>query len=295
MTPLRVPRRTPPAVPMHDLSGRVCVVTGASSGIGLETAKGLAARGATVCLVGRDPARTAAALEEVRGVGGPEPSALTVDFSRIADVRRLADGLLRRLPRLHVLINNAGQWTPHRELGEGGIERTFLVNQLAPSCLTRGLLDLLRASAPARIVTVSSRLHEREARLRFEDVRRAAPYEGLAAYRQSKLANVLFAGALARRLVGDGVTSCSVHPGDVATDVVRDSRALSLGLRWVGRRYLLTPEEGARTSLHAAAAPELAGVTGRYYASCREAQPSLAARDADQAERLWVDCERLLS
>lgn len=280
---------------MHDMTGRVCVVTGASSGIGLETAMGLAARGATVCLVGRDPARTAAALDEVRRIGGAERvTAMRADFASLADVRRLAGELLDALPRLHVLVNNAGLWLQHRVLGEGGLEQTFLVNHLAPFLLTRLLLQRLRESAPARVVTVSSRMHVKEARLRFEDARREGAYEGLAAYRQTKLANVLFASELARRLEGTGVTSCSVHPGDVATDVVRDSELLAVGLRWIGRRYLLTPEEGARTTLYAATAPELAGVTGRYYANCRDTLPSAAARDVDQARRLWVDGERLL-
>jgi NAD(P)-dependent dehydrogenase (short-subunit alcohol dehydrogenase family) len=195
---------------------------------------------------------------------------------------------------VHVLVNNAGLWMQHRTLGERDIETTFLVNHLAPFLLTNLLIERLRDSAPARVVTVSSRLHIKERGIRFDDIHTASRFGGLGAYRQSKLANVLFSNELARRLNGTGVTANSLHPGDVATAVVRDSKLLTLGLETLGRIYLLTPEEGARTSLYVATTPSLAGVTGRYFANCREKAPSKEAQDEAMAKRLWTLSERLV-
>lgn len=292
---MRIPRRTPPAVPMHGMSGRVCVVTGASAGIGFETARGLAERGATVCIIGRNPERTAEAERRVRAAArGGEVSSMLADFESLDDVRALAARLLERFPAIHVLVNNAGLWITHTCLASCGIEVTILVNHVAPFLLTNLLLDRLRASAPARVVNVSSRLHIKEKTLRFDDFRAEHRYGGLAAYRQSKLANVLFSNELARRLEGSGVTSNAVHPGDVATSVVRDSKLLTLALESVGRLYLLTPEEGARTSLRVATAPELERVTGRYFANGRETPASKPAGDPAVARRLWDETERIV-
>jgi NAD(P)-dependent dehydrogenase (short-subunit alcohol dehydrogenase family) len=279
---------------MHDMSGRVCVVTGASAGIGLETAVGLAARGATVCLVGRSRERTEAARERVRAESKrADVHALCADFESLASVRALAEALLEAYPRIHVLVNNAGLWIKHRQLAACGVETTVLVNHVAPFLLTQLLLPRLRDSAPARVVTVSSRLHIKERGIRYHDFHREGRFDGLGAYRQSKLANVLFANELARRLDGSGVTSNSVHPGDVATDVVRDSSLLRVGMQLIARHYLLTPEEGARTSIYAATAPELARVTGQYFAYCRAEAPSRHALDPNAATELWRVTERL--
>lgn len=276
------------------MTGRVAVVTGASSGIGLETARGLAARGATVCVVGRSPRRTREVAEQLKDeTGNPGVSSLLADFADLDQVRALAAELLAQFPRIHVLVNNAGLWVQHTELAPCGIEVTLLVNHVAPFLLTNLLLPRLKESAPARVVNVSSRLHIKESSLRFEDFHTARRFGGLAAYRQSKLANVLFSNELARRLAGTGVTSNSVHPGDVATEVVRDSKLLALGQQWIGKLFLLTPEEGARTSLHAATAPSLEGVTGRYFADCRETPASRPALDEAAAARLWAFTERL--
>lgn len=271
------------------MTGRVCVVTGGSSGIGLHTAHRLALWGAAVTIVGRDPERTPAAAALLTEATGAEVRYELADFASLAQVRALAARLIATHPRVHVLVNNAGLWSPAKRTSEDGHERTFAVNHLAPFVLTNALLDRLRESAPARIVTVSSRLHESERALLLDDVAiTKRRYSGLSAYRQSKLANVLFAKALARRLAGDGVTSNAVHPGDVATNVVRDNGFLHWGIKAVGPRWLLTAEEGSRTSVHVASSPALAEVTGRYFKDCREGRPNRHADDEALAERLWA-------
>lgn len=271
---------------------RVCVVTGASSGIGAETARGLAQAGATVVLVGRNPQRTQAVAERVRTHCGHDQVHVELcDFGSLAQVDDLADRLLDRWPRLHLLVNNAGLWHPDRRVSQDGFEDTLAVNHLAPFHLTNRLLPRLRASAPARVVTVSSRLHGDCPGIDFEDpFVQHRRYAGLTVYAHSKLANVLFANELARRLEGTGVTSTSVHPGDVATDVVRDNPLLRAAMT-VARPLLLTPWEGAQTTLHAAASTEAEGRSGVYFSECRETPCSEVARDVDQAQRLWTCSE----
>ena len=275
------------------MHGRVCLVTGASAGIGLWTALGLARLGADVCLVGRDAERTAAVTARVRaGAAGGEVTHQVANFSSLEDVRALAARIEARLPALHVLVNNAGLWHQKRQLSRDGHEDTMAVNHLAPFLLTNLLLPLLRRSAPARVVTVSSRLHRKPRRHDMDDLMSERGYRGLAAYARSKLANVLFSNELARRLHGSGVTSNSLHPGDVATSIVRDSRVLSWGLRLV-RPFIKSPEDGARTTLHVATASELEGVTGRYFADCRERTPGALALDPQLACGLWQVSEQL--
>ncbi len=292
---MRIPRRRPAPVPLHDMNGRVCVVTGASSGIGLETARGLVQRGATVLAVGRNPDRLEDALGHIGADGPGSVEGLIADFASLREVEGLAEALMKRSKRLHVLIHNAGLWLKSRGESHDGHELTFAVNHLAPFALTKPLLPILKASAPARVVTVSSRLHAKDRAFDFDDVhQRQRRYSGLRAYRQSKLANVLFTMELARRLEGSGVTATALNPGDVHTDVVRDSAFLSWGINVIGPMYLLTPEEGARTSLYAATAPELEGVSGAYFAFCERTEPSAAALDPRQAERLWALSEKLI-
>ncbi len=267
----------------------VCLVTGASAGIGKETARGLAALGATVVIAGRHAARTERVARELRqSTSNPRVSHLIADFSSLDEVVRLAAEMTDRHAKLHILINNAGVWHQQRRDSHDGFDDTFAVNHLAPFLLTSLLRHRLIESAPARVITVSSTLHKLSHRIRFHDLdhRRRLGWFGLAPYAHSKLANVLFSLELARRLEGTGVTSNCLHPGNVATTVVRDSRLLSVGIQ-VGRLFLLTPTEGARTSLHLATAPELDGVTGGYFASCQQQQPSSAGQDTETASRLW--------
>lgn len=274
---------------------QVCLVTGASSGIGLETARGMAARGFRVVLVGRNPERTPAAAEDVRRTtGNDRVEHLLADFSSLQRVRALAAAFSARHDRLHVLIHNAGLWHPKRQLSADGFEDTFAVNHLAPFLLTELLLDPLTSSAPSRVVVVSSRYHLKPRSLDLDDIQTVAgAYKGLAVYEQSKLCNVLFANALARRVADRGVTVNSVHPGDVATGIVRDNALLDAVINLAQHWLLKTPVQGAMTSLHVATSPDLAGVTGRYFAECKEAKQSPLAGDVDLAARLWDLSERL--
>jgi NAD(P)-dependent dehydrogenase (short-subunit alcohol dehydrogenase family) len=254
----------------HDwsLEDRTCLVTGATSGIGLETALGLAREGARVLIVGRDPARGEAARESiVRRSGNDRVELLLADLASLREIRKLADEVRARCPALHVLVNNAGIVSQRRELSVDGFEVTFAVNHLAYFALTSLLVELLRASAPARVVNVASDAHQFGS-IDWDDLQSERRYRGvplwsaMRVYGTSKLLNILFTTELARRLDGSGVTSLL-------------------------RPFMLSPAEGARTSIHLASSPELSEVSGRYFARMREARCSSAAQDADAARRLW--------
>ncbi len=273
------------AQPMH---GKVCLVTGATSGIGGVTAEALARQGATTILVARNPTRGAATVERIRqGTGNPQVEVLLADLSAQAEIRRLAREVQSRYPRLDVLVNNAGALFARRALSADGIELTWALNHLAYVLLTTLLLDTLRASAPARIVHVSSDAH-RHARLRFDDLQGQQDYGGWRAYAQSQLANVLFTDALARRLDGTGVAANAVHPGFVATHFGRQNRSLTaLLFRAVQRVAALSPEQGAETVIYLATSPEVEGVSGRYFVKRRAVRSSPASYDVHAAQRLW--------
>jgi retinol dehydrogenase-14 len=271
---------------------RVAVVTGSSAGIGRETARSLASLGYEVVVVGRNPERTEAAAQYVRehGHGAPVTS-LTADFSSLADVRTLAEQLLARLPAIHVLVNNAGLWHSERRLSADGFEDTFAVNHLAPFLLTNLLLERMKASAPARIVHVSSRLHEKQRGLDFADLERQRRYKGLHVYAQTKLANVMFSNELARRLQDSGVTSNAVHPGDVVSDIVREQPLLRLGGKLVAR-FFDSPEQASRTSVYVATDPQLGAVSGRYFKKCKPHTAAAASHDRAARGRLWALSEQ---
>ena len=274
------------------MHGRVCVVTGASSGIGRATALGLAARGATLVLVCRDEARGNAVAEEIARAGCEGSATLLLaDLASQTQVRAVAAEIRARFERVHVLINNAGVAgaRPRRTTAEG-LERTFAVNHLAPFLLTTLLLDRLEAGAPARVVTVSSAAHRFFA-LDFDDLQDERRYSPFRAYARSKLANVLFTHELARRLEGSGVSANCLHPGVVATNIFRDSPRLLRAL--FAGPLALSPERGADTVLYLASAPEVAGASGRYFVRRRPVRPSRAARDSNAARRLWQASEAL--
>ncbi len=279
------------------MDGRVCLVTGASSGIGRETALALARMGATVVMHGHDPVRSAAAADAVRRASPKSAVELMVaDLSSQAEVRRLAAEVLDRHDSLHVLVNNAGVLRIRRTLTVDGLELTFALNHLAYFLLTALLLDRLRESAPARVVNVSSGAHAR-ARLDFDDLQNARPFRGMAAYGRSKLANVLFTYELARRLEGSGVTANCLHPGFVATRFVSGNsgvvgRAMSLGMLLV-RPFALSPAKGAGTSIYLATSAEVERVSGRYFVNSRVIESSPASYDEDDARRLWDASEQL--
>lgn len=270
------------------------MVTGANSGIGLEVVKGLARQGARVVMVGRDERRLADARALVqRETGSDRLDVLLADFTSLASVRACADAFRQRYDRLHVLVNNAGLVLNRREVTEDGYEKTFQTNHLAPFLLTLLLLDVIEASAPARIVNVSSDAH-RTGRLDLDDLQSQRSYSGFRAYGTSKLANILFTTELARHLEGTGVTANAVHPGFVRTNFGRNNggpfRALITLLQGV---VAITPQQGADTPLYLATSPEVEGVTGCYFVKRKVQIPSGAARDDDAARRLWEASERL--
>ena len=275
-----------------DMHGKVCVVTGASSGIGRVTALGLAERGATVVLVCRNEEWGAPVLEEIERRGGIGTATLLVaDLSSQRQVRAVAAAFLERFDRVHVLINNAGiaGWGT-RLVTEDGLETTFAVNHLAPFLLTGLLLDQLKASAPARVITVSSAAHKNFA-LDFDDLQGERRYSGFGAYSRSKLANILFTRELSRRLEGTGVTANCLHPGVVATGIFRD---LPRWLRVVFTSPLvLSPEKGADTLLYLATAPEVAELSGLYFVRRKPARTSRISCDPAVARRLWEASEAL--
>ena len=268
------------------MAGRTVLVTGGTGGIGLATAARLAGLGARVGLVGRDGARADAAAERLRDSGG-EVDVFLADLSAQRDVRSLAERVLAAYPRLDVLVNNVGGYWATRHETADGLERTFAVNHLAPFLLTHLLLDRLRASAPARVVTVSSGAHAM-GRIDIDDLQGRQGYNGQRAYNQSKLANVMFTYELARRLEGTGVTANVLHPGVVRTAFAQEDSGRWMRLMLpVVRPFMKSPDRGADTSVLLASSPELEHVSGRYFANGRVKDSSRASHDTAMAARLW--------
>jgi NAD(P)-dependent dehydrogenase (short-subunit alcohol dehydrogenase family) len=269
------------------LHGKVCLVTGATSGIGRVTALELARRGARVVLAGRSRARCEATVADIRArTGNGEVEALLADLSVQEQVQTLARSFRDRHTRLDVLVNNAGGIWLTRQLTVDGLEMTFAVNHLAYFLLTQLLLDTLRASAPARVVNVSSEAH-RKASLDFDDLMGEQHYHGWTQYCRSKLMNLLFTYDLARRLEGTGVTANALHPGWVATRFAGNNGWKGWLWQLVARCFAISPEKGARTVLHAAAAPDLVSVSGRYFVHERAVPSSAESHDEAAARRLW--------
>ena len=267
--------------------GKVCMVTGANGGIGKATALGLANMGATVVMVCRSQERGKAALAEIRGQSSNEHiSLLVADLASQGEIRGLAEDFKGHHSALHVLINNAGIIPRKREVTVDGFETQFAVNHLAPFLLTNLLLDVLKASAPARIVTVASDMH-RGATINFDDLQSEGPYGPLRVYCRTKLANVLFTYELARRLEGTKVTANCLHPGVVATKLLADGMGMPRTLRSTTRLIGAKPEKGAKTSVYLAASPEVEGVSGKYFVRQRAVESSKGSYDEKLARRLW--------
>jgi retinol dehydrogenase-12 len=276
----------------ESMKDKLCLVTGATSGIGLVTARELARQGARVVLVGRDPSRCESAVKHIEEQTGRQTETLLADLSSQRQIRELARQYRERHGRLDVLVNNAGGLWIERRLTEDGLEMTFAVNHLAYFLLTHLLLDTLKASAPARVVNVASAAHLR-ATLDFENLQSERSYRGWRAYCRSKLANILFTNELARRLRGTGVTANSLHPGLVATGFGDGNGWRGRLLRGVARLFAIGAEAGAQTTLHVATAPELTDVSGRYFDRCQAVSSSPASNDAEAARRLWTVSEEL--
>jgi retinol dehydrogenase-14 len=270
------------------MTGRTALITGGTGGIGKATAIGLARLGARVGIVGRDAARAEAAAADIRSASGNEAvDAFIADVSSQAEVRRLAAEVLAAYPRLDVLVNNVGGFWAHRHVTADGLERTFAVNHLAAFLLTDLLLERLKASAPARVVTVSSGAQSM-GRIDFDDLQGAAAYSGQRAYNQSKLANVMFTYELARRLEGTGVTANVLHPGVTRTDFGAEDQARYFA--WMSglvRPFMKSPARGAETPIHLASSPDVAGMSGRYFANRRARESNRISYDRGAAARLW--------
>ena len=286
-------------MPLASMSGEICIVTGANSGIGKETALGLAQIGARVVMVCRNAEKGEAALEEIRRESGSsQVDLLIADMSSQASVRALAEQIRQKYPRLDVLVNNAGGAAPARTLSADGIEMTLAINHLGAALLTLLLLDLLKASAPSRIVNVSSS-EAQAARLDTNDLQfERRKYRGIAAYRQSKLLMNAFTFELARRLAGTGVTANCLHPGAVATNIWNPDLLLPpIGKLIVAvlKPFLLNSKQGAAVSLYLATSPEVAQVSGEYFVKSKPAKSNPLSRDPKLMAEVWLCTEKMTS
>ena len=279
------------------MQGKVCVVTGANSGIGKATAMGLAQMGATVVMVCRDQAKGEEAQNEIKEKSGNDAIDLMLaDLTSQASIRQLAENIQQRYQQLHVLINNAGGVNLTRRETSDGLEATFAVNYLAPFLLTNLLLDKFKASSPARIVNVSSESHQ-SGYIKMDDLELEKGYRLMRAYGQSKLALVLFTYELARRLQGTGVTANCLHPGFVATHIGQN------GIGPVGRGITklifsnlgISPEEGAKTSIYLASSPEIEGVTGKYFIKSIPIRSAPISYDESLQRQMWEESAKLVN
>ncbi len=278
------------------IEGKNVLVTGASRGIGRATALALAEKGANLSLLVRSRELGEKVVEEIRALGKPGKVDLFVaDLSSMNDIRRVAREFLAKHDRLDVLINNAGAINMDRETTVDGYERTFATNHLGYFLLTQELLDLLKKSAPSRIVNVASEAHRGQS-IGFDDpMYEKRSYSGFPAYGQSKLANILFTRELAKRLEGTGVTVNSLHPGVIASQFGRNNKGVfGWVMRNVASPFLGSEASGARTSVYLASSPDVDGKTGIYWKSSREATPTRQGRDDEAAARLWKLSEELV-
>ena len=285
-----------PDVPQHSsMKDRVCMITGANSGIGRATALELAKMGATLVMVARDQQKGESAMSEIRkATGNDSIDLLLADLSSLQSVRELAQRFQAKYPRLHVLINNAGLFNQRRHVTPDGYEATFTINYLAPFLLTNLLLDELKSSAPSRIVNVSSVGHY-NGHIDFEDLNMEKNYGGWRAYQQSKLALVLFTRELAKKLQGTGVTVNSVHPGTVATNIW--SRPMGpLGfIMSVPKLFMTSPKKGAETVVYLASSPEAVKTSGEYWDKLKVKKSSEESYNEEVAKRLWEVSAKLTS
>jgi NAD(P)-dependent dehydrogenase (short-subunit alcohol dehydrogenase family) len=275
------------------MNGKIVLITGATSGIGKETALGLAKMGATVVLVGRSREK----LDRVAGsiasaTGNRTIDTMVCDLTSMESVRKLASDFKHKYQRLDVLINNAGEIVSERRTTVDGFEYTLALDHLSHFLLTMLLVNLIEASAPARIINVSSSAHSL-GRIDFEDLMGEKKYTPMKAYGQAKLANLLFTYELARRLAGTGVTANAVHPGAVRTNFGKGMKGRWRIFLWLGSPFLIDAERGAETSIFVASSPEVSGITGKYFVKKKEKMSSKRSHDQTGAKRLWEVSSKL--
>jgi len=268
------------------IRGKTCMITGATSGIGRASAVELGQMGAKLVLVCRNRERGAELVREIQQAGNSEVELMVADLESQAQIRKVAADFLATRKPLHVLMNNAGIFNMKRRTTTDGIEEVWAVNHLAYFMLTLLLLDRIKESAPARIINISSHLHQ-NATIRFDDLGAERSYGGMSSYGQSKLGNVLFTYELARRLEGTGVTVNAVHPGAVATNLARNNGGIVSAAWKLAGTFMRSPNNGARTQVYLASSPEVDGITGKYFIDCKEARSSAESHDASIARRLW--------
>ncbi|TMI52185.1 SDR family oxidoreductase [Candidatus Bathyarchaeota archaeon] len=275
------------------MAEKVCLVTGGNSGIGKSVALGLAKMGATVVVVSRNKEKGETAVTDtVEKSGNKNLELIQADMSSQNSIRQLVNEFRARHEKLHLLINNAGVYLTKRSETEDGLESTFAVNHLGPFLLTSLLVDILKASAPSRIVNVTSDAHK-GARVNFDDLQGERKFSGWQAYGQSKLAMILYTRGLAKKLEGTGVTVNSAHPGVVRTNFAKNNGGLvMLGFRFLGM-FFISPESAAKRILYVATSPDLEGVTGKYFTKMHEVKSSQESYDDDSARRLWQISEQL--
>ncbi len=272
-----------------DLKDKICIITGATSGIGRETAKELARKGAVLVLPIRDSLKGDILKDEIlEQVPEAKLDLMHCDLASFASIREFATAFKKKYKNLHVLINNAGIWETKRNLTSDGIEKNFAVNHLAPFLLTNLLLNSLKASAPSRIINVASDAHK-QGKINFSDLEFEKKYSSLGSYAQSKLANILFTKKLSQKLKGTGVTANCLHPGVVSTNLFDKMPKILLGIM---NLFMISPQKGAQTSVYLATSPEVENVSGEYFAKSKNKKPAPQALRQDVADKLWEISEK---
>jgi NAD(P)-dependent dehydrogenase (short-subunit alcohol dehydrogenase family) len=276
------------------MNDKIVLITGATNGIGQIAARALAEKGAHIIIAARSRERADQTVAEIKARTGKTIDVLLGDLSLMADARRVADQFKAKYDKLHVLINNAGAFFSARKVTQEGFETTFALNHLSYFLLTRQLLDVLKASAPARIINVSSDAH-RVGALDFENMQGEKSYSGFLAYGRSKLMNVMFTYELARRLAGTGVTANTLHPGFVRTGFGRNNNPLMTFAMSIMQLGALSPEQGAQTTIYLASSPEVEGVTGKYFSKSKAIGTTPASMDEAAWKRLWEVSEQAVA
>lgn len=272
--------------------GRIVAITGANTGIGFATAIGLARQGAHIAMICRDAARGHSAMRAVAAVASSPPDLFIADLASQESIRELVEQLHRQLPRIDVLINNAGAAFATRAVTVDGIERTFAVNHLAPFLLTTSALDLIRASSQGRIINVTAGIPVPRSSL-LDNLQGERRYTQFGAYRTSKVSNILFTYELARRLEGTAITVNCAHPGPVRTEFMRTAGGALAFMSKIAWPLMKSAEAGARTPIYLASAPDVAAITGGYFVNCRRRRSASITYDRGIAAKLWEISDQL--